>query len=111
MIAALAELDHSVALIAALPAFLLSLLDQASNLRILGAIGRFVEFAATHGASFGPAFRAGGALTAFLCVEVRGSDPDATFGVRAVDAVAGVVLVVFLVEVDFELQVEQVFDV
>lgn len=103
MIAALAELDHSVALIAALPAFLLSLLDQASNLRILGAIGGFVELAATHGAGFGLAFRAGGALAAFLCVEVRGSDPDAAFGVGAVDAVARVIFVIFLVEVDFEL--------
>ena len=52
---------------------------------------------------------ASGALPAFFCVEVRWPDPDATACVGAVDAVASVVFVVFLVKVNFEFEVEEIF--
>jgi hypothetical protein len=44
-------------------------------------------------------------------VEIRRSDPDSAARVRAVNTVAGMVLVVFFVEVDFEFEVEEIFHV
>lgn len=70
-----------------------------------------MEFAGTHGAGFCLALWARGTFTAFLRVEVRRPDPDTAARVRAVDAVARVVLVVLFVEVDFEFEVKEVFNV
>ena len=70
-----------------------------------------MEFARAHGAGFRLAFWACGALAAFFGVEVGRTDPDSAAGVRTVDAVVGVVFVVFLVESDFEFEVEEVFHV
>lgn len=111
MIAAFTQLDHGVALVAALPALLLSLLYQTGNFWILGTVGGSVEFARAHGACFRLAFGTSRALAALFCVEVRRADPDSAAAVRAVDPVAGVVFVVFLVEVDFEFEVEEIFHV
>ena len=70
-----------------------------------------MELACTIRASFGLALWASSTLASFLGVEVGRSDPDSTSRVRAVNPVAGVVLVVLFVECDFKLEVEQVFDV
>jgi hypothetical protein len=111
VVAAFAEFDHGVALVAAFPALFLGLLDKASDFGIFRAVGRFVEFAGAEGTGFGFAFWAGGTLAAFFGVEVRGSDPYSAAGFRAVDSVAGVVFVVLFVEVDFEFEIKKVFDV
>jgi hypothetical protein len=111
VIAALTEFDHGVALVAAFPAFLLSLLDEACDLGILRAVGRLVEFASAECTCFGFAFRAGSALAAFFCVEVRWPDPDPAAGIWAVDSVAGVIFVILFVEIDLELEIEEVFHV
>lgn len=111
VVAAFAQLDHGVALVAALPALFLSLLHKPGNFWILGTVGGSVEFARAHGASFRLALGACGALAAFFVVEVGWADPDSAAGVGAVDAVVGVILVIFLVEGDFEFEVEEVFHV
>jgi hypothetical protein len=70
-----------------------------------------VEFACAHGACFGLAFWASRTLAAFFDVEVRRADPDSAARVRTVDAVAGMVFVVFLIESDFEFEIEEIFHV
>jgi hypothetical protein len=109
MIAAFAQFYHGVALIAAFPTFFLGLLNKAGDLWVLGAVGRPMEFSSAERACFSLALRARGAFSSFLVMEVWWSDPDSASWIWAVYPVAGVILVVFLVEVDFEFEVEKVF--
>jgi hypothetical protein len=109
MIAAFAQFDHGVALVAAFPAFFLGLLDKASDLRVLGAVGGSMKFSGAERTCFGLALRASGAFSTFLRMEIWWSNPDSASWIWAVDPVASMVLVVFLVEVDLEFEVEEVF--
>jgi hypothetical protein len=111
VITAFFELNHGIAFIAALPAFLFSLRDQPRNLRVFRTVGGLVHAAGAERAGFSLAFGTGSVFAAGGGVEVRGTDPDAAAGVGAVDSVFGVVFVEFLVVLHLEFEVEQILHV
>ena len=107
VIAAFLQLDQRATIVTSLPPFLLGLLDKLGDLRILGAVAGLVRLVVAERADFELASRASGVFLPFLILmDMRGLYPFATFGRRAVDAVLGMVFLIFTVPVSLKLEIE-----
>lgn len=114
MVAALLELDHGGAIVAALPACVLGQareLQRGFVFRTVGCLG--MPFAVAEAAHFGFAAAAFAVPAARTGVpkDAAGSDPLAAAGARAVEPVLRGVFEVFLVPLSLEFVVEVLVDV
>lgn len=101
------ELYHGIASIAPLPPLLLSLLNQSCNLWVFRTLDTLVQLATTHGTCLGLALWTDSIFPPLAAMEVLRPDPGPAPGIRTVDPVLRMILVVLLVELHFELVVEQ----
>lgn len=111
MIAAFLQLDHGPALVAALPPFLLGLLQDPVRLLVLGTVGARVPLAVADAADFRLAVAALGILaTRGVLLHQLRLDPLAALLGRAVEPVLGRELGVLTVPRLLEVRVQQVGD-
>ena len=111
MVASLLELNHSRATEAALPAFLLSNLNEYLGDGVLRTFSRRVHFIVANTADPCSASLAPSYLTSILESDMIGFDPFATVTSRTVDAISCCVFLEFSVPGLFELLIEQLIDV
>ena len=112
VVTAFLQLDQRAAIVTSLPPFLLGLLDEFGDFRVLGTVARLVRLVVAERAYFQLAPRASGVFLPFLILmDVRRLYPFPTFGRRAVDAVLGVVFLVFSVPVSLKSEIEELVHV
>lgn len=108
VVTAFLQLDQRAAIVTSLPSFLLGLLDKLGDLRVLRTVARLVRLVVAERADFELASRASGVFLPFLVLmDMRGLYPFPTFGRRAVDAVLGMVFLVFSVPVSLKFQIKE----
>lgn len=110
VVTALLELDHSLAAIAALPAFLLCRLNKLVHLLVLGAFALRVESAITKRANFRLASRAPAIFPPLISLHIAGLDPLPTPLGRTVQPVFSRIFLVLLVPPHLEFQIEKIVD-
>jgi hypothetical protein len=112
VVATFFQLDHSITAVASLPSFLLRLLDQLRNLRILWTVCGLVHLVVAKRTYFGLASGTMSNLSALgIAMNVRRLDPLATFWERAVYPIFSVILLILAVPKNLEFEVEQLVDV
>ena len=112
MVAALLELNHSLAAVTSLPPAFLRLLQKPVCVLVPGTAPGAMPFSVARIADLGMAAAALGKLASVnIAVDVLGLDPLPATPRRTVDAVPGGKLSVLLVPLLFEARVEQPLDV
>ena len=112
MVAALLQLDHIPAVVAALPSLLLRLLQDLVRLFIrrtrAGAVPFIIAFTAYASLTTTTSTHL---TTVPVTLDLVGSDPSSTFPAWTVNSVSGGKFVVFVVPGSLEVDIEQMIDV
>jgi hypothetical protein len=111
VVTAFFQLNHSGAIVAFLPSFLLSSLDELLRSRVFRTFSGFVGFAIADGADSRTTFLALPNLATMIVSNILWTDPFATRSIDAIYPVLGRVLEVFAIESLLEVVVKKLVDV